>query len=542
MTTVPKHPDLVPPLIIAGMPRSGTSATARLLALSGLDVGGELNPPRDDNPLGYYEDVSFYELDREMIAAALPHAEHRRPNWMYASEVVFAHLEAFRDRACTLLAERGSRGRAWGFKDPRATMLLPFWDKVAPDARYLFVYRAPWEVVDSLMRLEGRPLAGRAKDAIEAWAVYNQTLLKFAEQHRDRVAIVHVRAVADAPNAVIGRVNDMLADLGLAGLDSAHTGAHARALLGAVPEEDSRTELITGLFPHVSALYKRLELSADLSSATAHEREADLPMTIAAGKAALPLQVVFVGGVASADEAITTISVDPLDPSSAANQGVLAAGEGLVAVVFRASVKPRALEIAAKTLNSTPTVGAVLLGAGMPEREPGVELVERSLLLRADLDVRGIVIRFNLWERCGGFDVSLPDAGLDAWAMGIAVAAGGAEVAHIPSALLGREQHVDVAARLLARRHVAERYASFYARELPVVADALAAGGRDLQVELGAQNDRFRQLEQRVSDIEEKVAHMRRVENGRALPIACIEKRDTKLGALARLLRRGLRA
>src|SRR3954468_6979084 len=107
---------IIPPLIITGMPRSGTSATARLLARSGLDVGSNLNPPREDNKLGYYEDVSFYDLDKEMIAAALDHSDVRHPNWMYAAELDPSRLEPFRARASALVRARGSGGKAWGFK------------------------------------------------------------------------------------------------------------------------------------------------------------------------------------------------------------------------------------------------------------------------------------------------------------------------------------------------------------------------------------------------------------------------------------------
>ena len=40
----------------------------------------------------------------------------------------------------------------WGWKDPRTSLLLTFWDSLLDEARYLFVYRHPVDVLSSLVR------------------------------------------------------------------------------------------------------------------------------------------------------------------------------------------------------------------------------------------------------------------------------------------------------------------------------------------------------------------------------------------------------
>src|SRR4051812_1867693 len=151
------------------MHRSGTSATARLLGQAGLDLGPSMMPERIDNPLGYYEDLAFYDLNVELLAAGIGDDPRLDPPWAFADRLDPSHLERLRPRAEELLAARSARDDAWGFKDPRTTVLLDFYDELIPAARYVFVYRPPWDVVASLLRTQYQPLHGRADLAVRAW-------------------------------------------------------------------------------------------------------------------------------------------------------------------------------------------------------------------------------------------------------------------------------------------------------------------------------------------------------------------------------------
>ncbi|MDP4350266.1 hypothetical protein QSG17_25820, partial [Escherichia coli] len=70
----------------------------------------------------------------------------------YTTQGGIAVPEALRREAAALIAVRAGRGSGWGWKDPRTTLFLDFWSEFLPDARYLLVFRRPWEVVDSLFR------------------------------------------------------------------------------------------------------------------------------------------------------------------------------------------------------------------------------------------------------------------------------------------------------------------------------------------------------------------------------------------------------
>ena len=99
------------------------------------------------NRPGYFEDLRFLDLNRRILAAAVPARRQGHADWgwtrdMDAIGVDAGLLDPFVARADALVARRSAR-RCWGWKDPRTSVLLDFWDARLADARYVFVYRAP---------------------------------------------------------------------------------------------------------------------------------------------------------------------------------------------------------------------------------------------------------------------------------------------------------------------------------------------------------------------------------------------------------------
>lgn len=135
------------PLIVTGMHRSGTSFAASLLQSAGVCMGDRLMPAAPDNPAGFFEDLDFVEFHREVLA------EHGLHPDGWDGAVAEESRRTLVDRARALVSSRPTPGR-WGFKDPRAVLFLPIWNEVFPEARFVFLFRAPWEVLDSLFRGE----------------------------------------------------------------------------------------------------------------------------------------------------------------------------------------------------------------------------------------------------------------------------------------------------------------------------------------------------------------------------------------------------
>ena len=156
-------------LIISGMHRSGTSLVANYLRKCGLYIGNTLVKPDRGNPLGYYEDREILEI--------------------HESELNKKGIDAFNidERLLPLNISDGNRLKAekvvaqrsgvlqWGWKEPRTTLFLTFWDSLIPEAKYLFLFRHPLAVLDSLLRrgtdrnIVKKPIVGRPNMRPSGW-------------------------------------------------------------------------------------------------------------------------------------------------------------------------------------------------------------------------------------------------------------------------------------------------------------------------------------------------------------------------------------
>src|SRR5438309_1446215 len=104
-------------LIVAGMHRSGTSLLASLLHRGGCPMGAEMLPADSNNRLGYFEDVEFLDLNRRMLAAAVPFNKSGHADWGWTEDVGDSRidsqrLEDFAEQADVLIAQRQSAGGA----------------------------------------------------------------------------------------------------------------------------------------------------------------------------------------------------------------------------------------------------------------------------------------------------------------------------------------------------------------------------------------------------------------------------------------------
>jgi GT2 family glycosyltransferase len=134
------------------MPRGGASATARLIALLGVDIAPE---PR-----------ALGEISEEILARfggswskppALPEG------WAEGDD-----LSDLRARAAeVVLRDFGSR-RIWGWNDPRASLTLPFWRRLLPNLRPIVSLRNPLDVARSLEHRHGLSF----DDSSRLWLTY----------------------------------------------------------------------------------------------------------------------------------------------------------------------------------------------------------------------------------------------------------------------------------------------------------------------------------------------------------------------------------
>jgi len=245
------------------MHRSGTSLVASVLREAGLDIGLKLDSrlkedvvPGLGQPRGHFEDRDFHGLHEAILAAS------GRTCFTAGEADVDGVAPLFEQQAGELVATRADRP-FWGWKDPRTCLFLDLWDRLLPQARYLFLYRHPVDVALSLWRRNTDPeLVQDPWLAFRAWELYNRRLLALRDRYPERCFVAHAPALtADFPGFV-QRLGAKL-DLPLHGGDFHALYDSEELAPSCQPPRPAWEERI----PEALALYARLEEIADVPSA-----------------------------------------------------------------------------------------------------------------------------------------------------------------------------------------------------------------------------------------------------------------------------------
>ena len=146
----------------------------RLLHACGLYLGkeNELMPPQADNPDGFWEHLGFVALNDELLNV-LGGAWDLPPK----ADETFTRpeLDPVRLKA-RLLIEGFDSAPVWGWKDPRNSLTLPFWQSLQPGVKTLIIVRNPLEVAYSMRERNGTSYAF----GLRLWEIYNRRLIELA--------------------------------------------------------------------------------------------------------------------------------------------------------------------------------------------------------------------------------------------------------------------------------------------------------------------------------------------------------------------------
>jgi hypothetical protein len=163
-------------ICIIGMHRSGTSMVARLLNQCGLNLGPEerLLGPNADNAMGHFEHTGFIEIDDALL-------KHFGGSWDnppilnsgWENDATLGELVAKAKK----LIDTFTNSAPWGWKEPRTTFLLPFWQTLLPDLRYVVCVRNPLEVARSLAERNGTSIP----EGAHLWSQYTRAAIQNTE-------------------------------------------------------------------------------------------------------------------------------------------------------------------------------------------------------------------------------------------------------------------------------------------------------------------------------------------------------------------------
>lgn len=172
------------PVCVTGMHRSGTSLIANLLRSCGLYLGeeDELLPASPDNTDGYWENRRFVSLNDEILvtlgSAWDSPSPTAREGWPYEER-----FNSLRVRAEILIGEFMDR-EPWGWKDPRTSLTLPFWQSLdgilmpfwlgrGQKLKIVVCLRDPLEVFESLRDRTFTP----SLSGLDLWLTYYRQIL-----------------------------------------------------------------------------------------------------------------------------------------------------------------------------------------------------------------------------------------------------------------------------------------------------------------------------------------------------------------------------
>jgi GT2 family glycosyltransferase len=166
--------DIQTAVCITGAHRSGTSMLTRLLHACGLYLGPEsaLMPPQADNPEGFWEHLGFVAVNDELLNE-LGGAWDLPPK--AGENFSDPRLDPLRMKA-RLLIEGFDSTEVWGWKDPRNSLTLPFWQDVLPGLKTLIIVRNPLEVAHSMRERNGTSYSF----GLRLWEIYNRRLIEAA--------------------------------------------------------------------------------------------------------------------------------------------------------------------------------------------------------------------------------------------------------------------------------------------------------------------------------------------------------------------------
>ncbi|MCD6045837.1 MAG: hypothetical protein K0R48_1000 [Gammaproteobacteria bacterium] len=142
--------------VVLGSGRSGTSIITKALQTLGCFLGDNLSPADSVNPKGFFEDHQIvYEIN-EKILARLGYAWHSLTPFDFSlPSLTFTDLE---DNAQSILTKKFKHTQWCGFKDPRTSRLLPFWQplfkKMALKDSYIIALRNPLSSVASFEKYD----------------------------------------------------------------------------------------------------------------------------------------------------------------------------------------------------------------------------------------------------------------------------------------------------------------------------------------------------------------------------------------------------
>ncbi len=205
--------DVLPPVMLVGFHRSGTSYLSQYLQSIGVNMkpSGQFLAGGKGNPDGHFEDLGVLEYQCDLMwdrhggfmdrwggrrCIFLPDYPTNWSKYVPETRAFFDHL---------------AQPEPWGWKDPRTLLFVGLWGKVAKGAVKVLALRHPLEIFLSLIRRRTDPYFFANPLALfEAYEGYHRRALRDFEKNPDRWFVFPMPPSAGALESLRGFLSDQL--------------------------------------------------------------------------------------------------------------------------------------------------------------------------------------------------------------------------------------------------------------------------------------------------------------------------------------------
>ncbi|HAN74855.1 MAG TPA: hypothetical protein DCQ63_11680 [Planktothrix sp. UBA8402] len=236
-------------LIVTGTQRCGLSLTTATLNSAGAKIEPSIFSAGTISNSWDSEGINFTSFQTEVLRSQGVNPD----GWLLQGPI---NVDQSLVAKAHKLIQVKALNSAWGWQDSRTTLLLKFWAEQIPQAKFILIYRAPWEVLDSLYRHQNLAFQHQPELALQYWLDYNQKILQFYNEHQNRCILGNIQTIFQYLQSYIDLLNQQF-DLGLSSPDFS---IYNPALLNHQTSLDGyRIRLIDDYFSEVIQLYQELE-------------------------------------------------------------------------------------------------------------------------------------------------------------------------------------------------------------------------------------------------------------------------------------------
>jgi len=175
-------------------------------------MGHVLNRPQPANPAGFFEDMEFIWINRGILDSVgcawnLPPSDEKLATLATSDAGDWVRLLI--EGKQTYAEEQG--WDAWGFKDHRAYLLLPFYAPVLAelDCHFVYIHRNPLATALSFVRTWPDQFQNVAR-ALVLIAVYQLRIASFLTAHEWHTTHTTFEALTDTPDESVAALSEGL--------------------------------------------------------------------------------------------------------------------------------------------------------------------------------------------------------------------------------------------------------------------------------------------------------------------------------------------